>query len=79
MPLEAITLSTYDLIHQLVESYAAGAQRCMDHGVDAVEIHGGHAHEVAQFMSPYYNTRTDGYGGDWKRRVRFSVEIVRRI
>ena len=69
----------HDLIHQLVESYAAGAQRCMDHGVDAVEIHGGHAHEVAQFMSPYYNTRTDGYGRDWKRRVRFSVEIVRRI
>lgn len=69
----------HDLIHRLVESYAAGAKRCMDHGVDAVEIHGGHAHEVAQFMSPYYNTRTDEYGGDWKGRTRFSVEIVRRI
>lgn len=69
----------HDLIHQLVNSYAVGAKRCKDHGVDAVEIHGGHAHEVAQFMSPYYNTRTDEYGGDWKRRVRFSVEIVRAI
>lgn len=68
-----------ELIDQLVASYAAGAKRCMDHGVDGVEIHGGHAHEVAQFMSPYYNHRTDGYGGDWKRRVRFSVEIVRAI
>ena len=78
---EVKPISEYDheLIHQLVESYAAGAKRCMDHGVDAVEIHGGHAHEVAQFMSPYYNTRTDEYGGDWKRRVRFSVEIVRKI
>ena len=68
-----------ELIDQLVASYAAGAKRCMDHGVDGVEIHGGHAHEVAQFMSPYYNHRTDGYGGDWKKRVRFSVEIVRAI
>ena len=69
----------HDLIHTLVESYANGAKRCMESGVDAVEIHGGHAHEVAQFMSPYYNKRTDEYGGDWRGRVRFSVEIVRAI
>lgn len=75
------SIDTYDkqLIDQLVESYAEGAKRCKDWGVDGVEIHGGHAHEVAQFMSPYYNKRTDGYGGDWKGRVRFSVEIVKAI
>ncbi|MBR6114235.1 MAG: FAD-dependent oxidoreductase [Oscillospiraceae bacterium] len=78
---EVMAIDDYDLdlIHRLVESYAAGAKRCMDHGVDGVEIHGGHAHEVAQFMSPYYNKRTDEYGGDWKRRVRFSCEIVSAI
>ncbi|MBQ9562455.1 MAG: FAD-dependent oxidoreductase [Lachnospiraceae bacterium] len=75
----AIDDYSHELIHQLVESYAAGAKRCMDHGVDAVEIHGGHAHEVAQFMSPYYNKRTDEYGGNWKKRVRFSCEIVSAI
>lgn len=75
------SVDTYDqeLIDQLVQSYAEGAKRCMDWGVDGVEIHGGHAHEVAQFMSPYYNKRTDQYGGDWKGRVRFSVEIVKAI
>jgi 2,4-dienoyl-CoA reductase-like NADH-dependent reductase (Old Yellow Enzyme family)/thioredoxin reductase len=69
----------HELIRWLVDSYAAGAKRCMEHGVDAVEIHGGHAHEVAQFLSPYYNHRTDEYGGDWRRRVRFACEIVSRI
>ena len=75
----AIDDYSHELIHELVESYANGAKRCMEHGVDAVEIHGGHAHEVAQFMSPYYNKRTDEYGGNWKKRVRFSCEIVSAI
>lgn len=78
---EVKSVDTYDkeLIQKLVKSYAAGAKRCMDWGVDGVEIHGGHAHEVAQFMSPYYNKREDEYGGDWRGRVRFSTEIVRAI
>ena len=69
----------HETINWLIESYAAGAKRVMEHGADAVEIHGGHAHEVAQFLSPYYNHRTDEYGGDWMRRVRFPCEIVRAI
>ncbi len=74
-------IDTYDqeTIDFLVESYARGALRCREHGVDGVEIHGGHAHEIAQFLSPLYNHRTDGYGGGWKERARFSVEIIRAI
>ncbi|MDR1978803.1 MAG: NAD(P)/FAD-dependent oxidoreductase [Synergistaceae bacterium] len=68
-----------NLIGELIGSYAAGARRCMDWGVDGVEIHGGHAHEIAQFMSPLYNMRKDSYGGDDVGRSRLSVEIVRAI
>ena len=68
-----------DLIAQLVQSYALEAERCKRAGVDGVEIHGAHAHEIAQFMSPHYNTRTDEYGGDYRGRARYSLEIVRAI
>lgn len=68
-----------ELLNMLVESYAAEAERCKEAGVDGVEIHGAHAHEIAQFMSPHYNTRTDEYGGDYIRRAKYPVDIVKAI
>lgn len=66
-------------IRALIKSYADCALRAQKAGVDGVEIHGAHAHEVAQFMSPYYNDRTDDYGGGYRGRAKFSQEIVRAI
>lgn len=68
-----------ETIHELVESYARCAERCKRAGLDGVEIHGAHAHEVAQFMSRIYNTRTDEYGGTPENRARFPGEIIRAI
>jgi 2,4-dienoyl-CoA reductase-like NADH-dependent reductase (Old Yellow Enzyme family)/thioredoxin reductase len=62
-----------------VMSYAQGAYMARKAGLDGVEIHGAHAHEVAQFLSPYYNRRTDGYGGDYRGRSRFAVEMIEEI
>lgn len=70
---------TKELLETLVESYAAEAGRCKEADVDGVEIHGAHAHEIAQFMSPHYNKRTDEYGGDYAGRAKYSVDIVRAI
>lgn len=68
-----------DMIREIVASYAACAKRARGCGVDGVEIHGAHAHEVAQFMSPYYNHRTDEYGGSTENRARLGQEVVRAI
>lgn len=68
-----------DMIREIVASYAACAKRARACGVDGVEIHGAHAHEVAQFMSPYYNHRTDEYGGSTENRARLGQEVVRAI
>lgn len=70
---------TEEYINALIESYADGAVRARQAGVDGVEIHGAHAHEVAQFMSPFYNHRTDKYGGSTEGRALFATKIVRRI
>ncbi len=66
-------------IDRLVDSYAAAAKRAQAAGVDGAEIHGGHAHEVAMFMSPLYNYRTDEYGGDVRGRAKFPAMIIEGI
>ena len=46
-----------------------------------VEIHGGHSYLLDQFLSPYYNKRTDEFGGSHENRARFArlvVEAVRK-
>jgi 2,4-dienoyl-CoA reductase-like NADH-dependent reductase (Old Yellow Enzyme family) len=48
-------------------------------GSDGAEIHGAHAHEIAQFLSPLYNHRKDSYGGDLAGKSRFALETVRLI
>lgn len=67
------------MIEEIVSSYAACARAAREIGLDGVEIHGAHAHEVAQFMSPYYNHRTDAYGGSVRNRARLGIEVVRAI
>ena len=68
-------LSTEE-VEQLVEKFAAAAERAKNCGVDMVEVHGTHGYLVCQFMSPIYNMRTDKYGRD---RALFAIEIVQKI
>ena len=77
--IEDINDFTPQYIRSLIQSYADCALRARQAGVDGVEIHGAHAHEVAQFMSPLYNRRTDNYGGSTINRARFAAEIIRGI
>ena len=77
--IEDINDFTPEYIRSLIQSYADCALRARQAGVDGVEIHGAHAHEVAQFMSPFYNRRTDDYGGSTATRARFAAEIIRGI
>ena len=70
---------TIEEIKELVEEFAAAAERAMKAGYDAVEVHGAHGHLINQFMSPRVNQRDDRYGGSVENRIRFAVEIIKRI
>ena len=48
-------------------------------GFDAIEIQGGHGYLVHQFLSPVANRRRDEYGGPLENRMRFALDVVRRI
>lgn len=68
-----------DEIIQIVEQFAACALRAKQAGFDAVEIHGAHGYLLHSFVSPFSNKRTDAYGGCLEGRVKFSLDVVRRV
>lgn len=48
-------------------------------GFDGVEIHGAIGHLINMFCTPYYNRRTDEYGGTPENRIRFMKEIIEAV
>ena len=66
-------------IKELVECFAAAAERCKKGGVDGVELHASHGYLPQQFMSAMLNRREDEYGGSFENRMRFTVEVLSAI
>ena len=54
---------TKEEIMTTVKKYGEAAKRVQAIGFDAIEIHCGHSYLMSQFISPYYNKRTDEFGG----------------
>lgn len=55
------------------------AVRAKESGFDGVELAGTHGYLLHQFLSPYYNDRTDEYGGCAENRCRFYTELIQGI
>ena len=68
-----------DEIEQLVQRFAEGAQRAVQAGYQAIELHGAHGYLPMAFMSPRKNVRTDAWGGDFQKRLAFPLAVVRAL
>lgn len=66
-------------IENIIERFVSAAVVCEEAGFDGIQVHAAHGYLVTQFLSPLSNLRTDEWGGDPARRMRFLLEIVRRI
>lgn len=66
-------------IHSVVASFAQTAARCKEAGADAVQIHAAHGYLLSEFLNPYFNKRTDEYGGSIERRARIVFEVYDAI
>ncbi len=66
-------------IPEIIEGFAAVAANVQAAGGAGVELHGAHGYLLSAFMSPYWNRREDGYGGDTAKRSRLALEIGRAI
>ncbi len=61
------------------EGFGRAARSAVESGFDAVEIHAAHGYLLSQFLSPYTNRRGDRWGGSLENRLRFPVEVIRRV
>ena len=66
-------------IKQMIEWFASAAKRAQAAGFDGIEIHAAHTYILAGFLSSYYNTRTDEYGGSMENRARLLLEVIGAI
>ncbi|MCR3922627.1 MAG: FAD-dependent oxidoreductase [Firmicutes bacterium] len=66
-------------IEETIEAFAKGALFAKMCGFGMVTIHGGHGWLLQQFFSPYYNKRTDRWGGSVENRARLAVEVCDAI
>jgi len=66
-------------ISDIQDLYAAGAKRVIQSGFDYVMVHSAHGTLPCSFLSPYFNKRTDKYGGTIEKRCQFIRETVAKM
>ena len=70
---------TKDMIADIVKSYGTVAGLAKRAGFEMIMVHGGHGWLLNQFFSPYFNKRTDEYGGSLENRCRLAVEVLKAV
>ena len=79
MPAQKCREMTQGDIDALVQAFADAAVRAKAAGFDGVELNAAHGYLLGEFLSPYTNKRTDGYGGNVKGRCRLVQEILQSV
>ncbi|MCX4572510.1 NADPH-dependent 2,4-dienoyl-CoA reductase [Streptomyces sp. NBC_01571] len=66
-------------VEQTIDDYARAARLAQRAGYDGVEIMGSEGYLINEFIALQTNRREDRWGGSYENRMRFPVEIVRRV
>ncbi|MEU9709806.1 NADPH-dependent 2,4-dienoyl-CoA reductase [Streptomyces sp. NPDC047967] len=70
---------TDEQVEETVEEFVRAAELARFAGYDGVEIMGSEGYLINEFIVSATNHRTDRWGGGYENRIRFPVEIVRRV
>ncbi len=63
-------------IARLKADWVRAARMSRDAGFDIIYLYGAHTYLLGQFLSPFYNRRTDAYGGSLENRARLWLETL---
>lgn len=66
-------------IQEITRKYIDAAERAQKAGYDGLDINAGSSHIIHNFLSPFWNRRTDEYGGDQVRRAKLLTDIITGI
>ena len=59
--------------------FEESARRALQSGFRVVEVHMAHGYLLHQFLSPLSNRRDDNFGGSLENRMRFPMQVARRV
>ena len=65
-------------LDRIKNDYVLAAQRCVAAGMDGIDLM-IHGHYLDSFMTPFWNQRTDEYGGSHENRMRYPLEVIKAI
>lgn len=66
-------------IAQQIKDFVQCAKLAQQAGYDGVEIMGSEGYLINQFIVKRTNHRTDSWGGSYENRIRFPLEIIKKI
>ncbi|WP_374427121.1 oxidoreductase [Ideonella dechloratans] len=66
-------------VERQIGAFVRCAVLAREAGYDGVEIMGSEGYLINQFLAAATNQRDDAWGGAYEQRMRFPVEVVRRI
>ncbi len=66
-------------IKRTINDFANCAFLAQEAGYDGVEIMGSEGYLINQFIVSKTNKRTDEWGGSYENRIKFPIEIVRKV
>ncbi len=78
-PYEVPRAMTLDDIRRTIADYATCAKGAIAAGFDGVEIHAANGYLIDQFLRDGSNKRDDMYGGNFKNRARFMLEVTQAV
>jgi 2,4-dienoyl-CoA reductase-like NADH-dependent reductase (Old Yellow Enzyme family) len=68
-----------DEVHAMCERYGEVAMWAREAGYDGVQLASSNAKLIDQFLSPFYNRRTDEFGGSTEGRARILERIRHHV
>jgi 2,4-dienoyl-CoA reductase (NADPH2) len=66
-------------VETTINSFVNAAEMAKRAGYDGVEVMGSEGYLINQFIVSHTNQRDDDWGGPYENRIRFPLEIIRRI
>jgi N-ethylmaleimide reductase len=66
-------------IQSAIQEYVTSSKLAIEAGFDGVELHGANGYLIDQFLNAASNLRTDKWGGSVAGRIRFALEVAKKV